>query len=298
MTAEPNEQLKGTLYAVGCYVLWGFFPLYFMLTPPTPALEVVAARVLFSLLFCLLLLPATRQVRQAVAALTSPRTLLLTFLASALIFANWLLFVVATTTGHVMESSLGYYINPIVSVALGVLVLGERLRPLQWWGLITAVLAVLVMVVFYGQVPWLGLGLALSFGLYGLVKKRLGALPAVASLTIETLVLAPLALGLMVLLDQQGQLTLFTEGAEHTVVLALSGVLTAIPLLFFAGAASRIPLSTIGIIQYIGPTLQFMVALTLGEHMSPGRWAGFVLIWLAASFFIADSLKTRGLKNV
>ncbi|WP_421083293.1 EamA family transporter RarD [Rothia nasimurium] len=292
MIRQKNDSMMGTFYSVACYLMWGFFPLYFMLTPPASPLEVVAARVLFSLLFCLALLPLTRQVRPALKTLTSPRQMGLMALASVLIFANWLIFVIATTTGNVMESSLGYYINPIVSVALGVLFLGERLRRLQWAGLAVAALAVLVMVVFYGKVPWISLGLALSFGLYGLVKKQVGGIPAVVSLTLETLVLAPVALLLMVYFAQQGSLTLLKEGLGHFTVLALSGALTAIPLLFFAGAASRIPLSLIGMLQYIGPTLQFLVALALGEELNAGRWAGFLLVWVAALFFIADSLKT------
>ncbi|ORC24328.1 MULTISPECIES: EamA family transporter RarD [Rothia] len=286
-----NETATGAFFAAGCYTIWGFFPLYFMLTAPASPLEVVASRVVFSLIFCLFLIPLTGQVVAARRALSSVRTLGLMALASALIFVNWLLFVVATTTGNVMESSLGYYINPIVSVALGVLFLGERLRRLQWIGIAVAALAVLVMVVFYGQVPWLGLGLAFSFGLYGLVKKRVGGIPAVVSLTLETLVLTPFALALLAYYFHRGQLTLLTEGPGHFTVLALSGVLTAIPLLLFAGAASRAPLSLIGIIQYIGPSLQFVVALLVGEHLTAGRWAGFALIWVAALFFIVDSLR-------
>lgn len=289
-----NEQVAGGLYAFFCYLIWGLFPLYFMLTAPATPLEIVAGRVLFSLVFCLALLPLTRQVKNLLTVVGSLRQVGLLLVASLLIFGNWLLYVIATTSNNVMEASLGYYINPIVSVALGVVFLGERLRPLQWAGIGVAALAVLVMVVFYGSVPWLGLGLAFTFGFYGLVKKRIGAVPALVSLTMETLLLTPLAAALMWYFARTGQLTLLAEGPAHFWILAASGVLTAVPLLLFAGAATRIPLSVLGMVQYVGPTLQFLLALFVTqEHLSAGRWAGFVLVWVAAAFFITDSLLTQ-----
>ncbi|MDO4822478.1 MAG: EamA family transporter RarD [Rothia sp. (in: high G+C Gram-positive bacteria)] len=291
MNIAKNEQVAGGFYAFFCYLIWGIFPLYFLLTAPATPLEIVAGRVLFSLLFCLVLLPFTRQVKSLVTVLGNLGQVGLLFVASLLIFGNWLLYVIATTSNNVMEASLGYYINPIVSVALGVVFLGERLRPLQWAGIGIAVLAVLVMVVFYGSVPWLGLGLAFTFGFYGLVKKRIGAVPALVSLTLETLLLTPLAAVLMWYFALSDQLTLLAEGPAHFWILAASGVITAVPLLLFAGAAARIPLSVLGMVQYVGPTLQFLLALFVTqEHLSAGRWAGFVLIWVAAAFFITDSL--------
>lgn len=287
----------GLLYVLGCYLIWGFFPLYFLLVAPTTPLEMVSERVLFSLLFCALLVPLTRQLRPLGAVLRQPRTLLILGASGILIFINWLLYIVATTSNNVMEASLGYYINPIVSVALGVVFLGERLRRLQWAGIAVAALAVLVMVFFYGSVPWLALGLAFSFGLYGLLKKQAGAVPAVVSLTVETIVLSPIAALLMWGFYRRGELTLFSEGTAHFWILAASGIITAVPLLLFAAGAARVPLSVVGMVQYLTPTLQFLLALFVThEHLNAGRWAGFALIWVAAALFILDTVRTARLR--
>lgn len=287
---EPAN--RGVIYVFLCYLIWGVFPLYFLLTAPATPFEIVAERVLFTLLFCAILVPLTRQWPALRRVLAQPRTLLLLGIAGLLIFANWLLYIIATTSGNVMEASLGYYINPIVSVALGVVILGEKLRTLQWTGIAVAALAVLVMCIFYGSVPWLGLGLAFSFGLYGLLKKQAGNVPAVVSLALETLLLSPVAAFLIWHFAATGQLTLFTHGPAHFWILAASGLVTAIPLLLFAGAASRVPLSLLGMVQYLTPTMQFMLALFVThETLNAGRWAGFILIWVAAAFFIADSLQ-------
>lgn len=289
-----HQRASGLLSAFLCYLIWGLFPLYFLLTVPASPLEIVAERVIFTLLFCAFLVPVTHQLKSLVAVLKSPQTLFTLSAAGLLIFCNWLLYVIATTSHNVMEASLGYYINPIVSVALGVLFLGERLRLLQWIGVAVAVLAVLVMCFFYGSVPWLGLGLAFSFGFYGLLKKYAGSVPAVVSLSIETLVLAPIALPLIVVFACQGNLTLLSEGQPHFWVLAASGVVTAVPLLLFASATSLVPLSLIGMIQYLTPTMQFLLALCVThETLDSGRWAGFSLIWVAVAFFIADSWKAQ-----
>lgn len=294
MSQTSSRSLHGVSYAVASYLIWGFFPLYFLLTPPASALEVVALRVLFSLIFCLALIPLSGQLGQLITSLRRPKDLGLLLLASLLIFANWLLFVIATTSSRVMEASLGYYVTPLVSVGLGLLFLKEKISRLQVLGLAAGALAVFVMLRFYGSVPWLGLGLAATFGLYGLIKKKLGALPALTSLTLETLLLTPLAACLLMIFLGQGQLTLLQEGPAHFWILAVSGPLTALPLLFFAAGASRIQLSSMGMIQYLGPTLQFLLALWVTrEETSPGRWAAFGLVWLAAIFFSADALKKR-----
>lgn len=287
----------GLLYVFGCYLIWGFFPLYFLLVTPTTPLEMVSERVLFSLFFCALLVPLTRQIRALRAVFRQPRTLLILGASGLLIFINWLLYIVATTSNNVMEASLGYYINPIVSVALGVIFLGERLRRLQWAGISVAALAVLVMVFFYGSVPWIALGLAFSFGLYGLLKKQAGAVPAVISLTVETIVLSPIAALLMWGFYRRGELTLLSEGTAHFWILAASGIITAVPLLLFAAGTARVPLSVVGMIQYLTPTLQFLLALFVThEHLNAGRWAGFALIWVAAALFILDTVRTAHLR--
>lgn len=287
---EPAN--RGVIYVFLCYLIWGVFPLYFLLTAPATPFEIVAERVLFTLLFCAILVPLTHHWSALRSVLARPRTLLLLGTAGLLIFVNWLLYIIATTSGNVMEASLGYYINPIVSVALGVVILGEKLRTLQWAGIAVAALAVIVMCFFYGSVPWLGLGLAFSFGLYGLLKKQAGNVPAVVSLTVETLLLSPLAAFLIWHFAATGQLTLFSHGQVHFWILAASGLVTAVPLLLFAGAASRVPLSLLGMVQYLTPTMQFMLALFVThETLNAGRWAGFILIWVAAAFFIADSVQ-------
>lgn len=289
-----QARTSGILAAFLCYLIWGLFPLYFLLTAPASPLEIVAERVLFTLLVCLFLLPVTHNVQTLITLLRSYRQFLILGLAGLLIFCNWLFYVIATTSHNVMEASLGYYINPIVSVALGVLFLGEKLRPLQWAGMAVAALAVLVMCFFYGAIPWLGLGLAFSFSFYGLLKKYAGAVPAVVSLGVETLVLTPIAALIITYLAGRDELTLLTEGQAHFWILAASGVITATPLLFFASAASRVPLSLIAMIQYLTPTMQFLLALFVThESLTAGRWAGFGLIWVAAAFFIADSWRAH-----
>lgn len=289
-TASPQG---GILYVVGCYLIWGFFPLYFLLTSATSPLEMVAERVVFSLLLCLALVPLTGQGKALARVLASPRQVIMLGCAGVLIFINWLLYIVATTSNNVMEASLGYYINPIVTVALGVAFLGERLRPLQWAGIGVAALAVLVMVVFYGSVPWLSLGLAFSFGIYGLLKKQAGQVPAVVSLTLETLILSPIALVLLAGFVAQGELSLLSQGPAYFWLLAASGLVTTVPLILFAAGAARVPLSVVGMIQYMTPTLQFLLALFVTqEHLNAGRWAGFILIWVAAALFILDTIRT------
>lgn len=212
--------------------------------------------------------------------------------AGLLIGMNWLLYVLAVTSGNTLEASLGYFINPLVSVVLGVVVLGERLRPLQWAAVGMAGLAVGMMAFLYGQVPWLSLGLAFSFGFYGLVKSKLGkGVGALQSLSAETLVLLPLAVAVIGFLGLDGRLTLTSQGNWHFGVLAFSGLVTAIPLLCFAVAASNLPLSVIGIVQYATPIMQFLIALFLfGEDMGTARWIGFIVVWLAVLLFIVDAL--------
>ena len=283
----------GFLYGFGAYGIWGLLPLYFVFLLPATAYEIVSLRVLFSLLFCLLLLALTRSLRTLARLFRDGKALLALLIAGVLIAANWLLYTVATTTGHTLEASLGYFINPIVAVLLGVIVLRERLRPLQWAAVFVGFLAVLVMSVFYGSVPWLSLGLAFSFGFYGLVKSTIGGrYPALVTLTGETAAIAPLALGAVVFLNSQGQVTLVSEGAGHFWLLASSGIITAVPLLLFGSAAARLPLSTVGMIQYVAPIGQFILALTvLNESMPLERWIGFGIVWCAVLLMILDAVR-------
>ena len=268
-------------------------PLYFVVLAPATAYEIVALRIVFSLVVCLLMLAVTRSVGRFIRLFRDGSAVLALTVAGVLIAGNWLLYTVATTTGHTLEASLGYFINPLVAILLGVLVLHEKLRPLQWTAIAVGALAVVIMAVFYGAVPWLSLGLAFTFGFYGLVKSRVGSrYPALITLTGETAMITPLALVAVALLGAQGQITLTSEGTGHFLLLLSSGVITAVPLLLFGAAAARLPLSAVGMLQYIAPIGQFILAvLVFHEEMPPERWVGFGLVWLAVVLLVLDAVR-------
>ncbi|MDQ0375286.1 EamA family transporter RarD [Cellulomonas humilata] len=291
--AAPLDQL-GLATGIGAYVLWGVLPLYFPLLQPAGAVEIIAHRVVWSLLFCLVLLAATRTWGAYVTALRNRRTLGVLAVAAVLLAINWLVFVFGILTDRVVDAALGYYINPLVTVTLAVVVLRERLRPVQWVALGFGAAAVVVITAGYGQLPWIALVLALTFGFYGLIKNRVGrTVGAVPGLAVETLVLAPVALGYLVWMSAIGQGTFETEGAAHALILASSGVVTAIPLLLFNSAARRLPLSMLGLLQYIAPTLQLLIGvLVLGEQMPAARWWGFALVWTALGILTVDGVRT------
>ena len=284
----------GLAAGVGAYVLWGVLPLYFPLLQPAGAVEIIAHRVVWSLLFCLVLLAVTGTWGAFVTTLRNRRTLGLLSVAAVLLAVNWLVFVFGILTHHVVDTALGYFINPLVTVTLAVVVLRERLRAVQWAALALGALAVVVITAGYGQLPWIALVLALSFGTYGLIKNRVGrSVGAVPGLAAETLVLTPVALGYLVWLSVVGQGTFETEGLGHALVLVSSGVVTAVPLLLFNSAARRLPLSMIGLLQYIAPMLQFLIAvLVLDEQMPPARWWGFGLVWAALGILTVDGIRT------
>jgi chloramphenicol-sensitive protein RarD len=286
-----DERRLGIASGLGAYALWGLFPLYFPLLEPAGGIEIVAHRVLWSLLFIGLLLAVVRRWGHVRSALRDRRTLLVLSGAAVLIAANWLIFVYAINSAQVVETSLGYFINPLVSVLLGVVVFSERLRPLQWVAVGIATVAVAVLTVDYGRPPWIALGLALTFGLYGLMKK-LVAVEAAPGLFLETaLVAVPAAVAIGVL-HTQGAGTFAEAGPGHAALLASSGIATAVPLLLFAAAARRIPLSTVGLLQYLTPLMQLAIGVFVyGEPMPPARLAGFVIVWVALAVFTADSLR-------
>ncbi|MER2138167.1 MAG: EamA family transporter RarD, partial [Arthrobacter sp.] len=268
--ADEKPNGSGLLFGIGAYGIWGVLPLYFLLLEPAGPVEIVAARVVFSLVFCVALLTVMRSWRLALTAVRDGRAVAILTAAAALIGVNWLVFAWAVLNGHAVEAALGYFINPLISVLLGVLVLKERLRPLQWAAMGIGLIAVLVLTFGYGTVPWVALALAFSFGLYGLVKKNVGGkVDAVSSLTIETAVLTPLAAVVLVVLAASGSGTLFTEGPAHFWLLAASGIATAVPLVFFGAAARRLPLSTVGLLQYLAPVLQFTLALLVFKEAMP-----------------------------
>jgi chloramphenicol-sensitive protein RarD len=247
---------------------------------------------LWSLLVCLAVVAAVRGWAELRAVLGVPRHVVTLGIGAVLLAVNWGVYIYAVNSGQVVEASLGYYINPLVTVLLGVLVLREKLRPLQWTAVGVGTLAVAVLTAAYGRPPFIALTLALSFGLYGLIKNRVGAsVGALASLTTETLVLAPVAAVGLVVLEMRGQGHFTDNPPWQGLLLASVGVATVVPLLFFAAAARRVPLSTIGLLQYLTPTLQLLCGVVLlGEHMSAARWAGFALVWVALVVLTADTV--------
>lgn len=285
-----TEGRRGTLSALGAYSLWGLFPLFFHLLEPAGALEVLSHRIVWTLLVVGAIVLATRRVARVRAVVADRRRLLILVLAAVVIAVNWGVYIYAVTSGQVVEASLGYFMNPIVTVLLGVLVLGERLRSVQWAALGLAAVAVLVLSVENGHPPLLALVLAVSFGSYGLAKKKAAA-GAVESLTVETLVLTPLALAFLVWLGVSGSSTFGHEGGGHATLLVLSGLVTTVPLLLFGAAATRVPLTTLGVLQYLTPSVQFVLGvLAFHEPMPLGRLLGFALIWCALLLFTIDLL--------
>jgi chloramphenicol-sensitive protein RarD len=284
---------RGLLTGIAAYVGWGFFPLYFKLLAPASAGEILAHRIIWSAVFMALLLAVLRRYRFLRELARDKRRLAGVTLAALLIGGNWFGFIVGVATSHVVEVSLGYFITPLVSVVLGVAVLRERLRRAQWGAVGVGAVAVLVLAAEYGRPPWLALLVALSFGLYGLVKKRQG-LPAAEGMFVETAVLLPPALGYVVFLMAAGDATVGHVSVGHTLLILLAGVLTALPLMSFADAANRVPLTTLGVLQYIAPILQLgFGVLVFHEPMPPPRLAAFALVWLALAVFTWDGLRAR-----
>jgi chloramphenicol-sensitive protein RarD len=285
-----SEQRTGLIAGLASYAIWGLFPLFWPLVEPAGAIEILAHRIVWSLAFLVVVLALTVGFRWARGI--GRRRLAQLTLAAALITVNWGVFIYAVNNDHVVDSALGYYINPLVSVALGLFVLHEHLRPRQRAAVLIGALAVVVLTVEYGRPPWIALILASSFGLYGLVKKKVG-LDGVQSLSVETAILVLPALAWIAAIQARGESTFTSLGAGHALLLAAGGVVTAIPLILFGAAAIRIPLSTIGLMQYIAPTMHFIIGVAIyGEAMPPGRVAGFVLVWVALVLLTLDALGT------
>lgn len=279
----------GVVYALLAFVMWGLYPLYFRLLTQVPALDVVLHRSVWSLLFVLGALAVLRRWSWVPPLLRQPRQLLIYGVSALLIAGNWLVYVYAVQTHQVLQASLGYFINPLVSVALGVAVLGERLRPLQWVAVSLAALGVAWLTWASGGLPWIALALAFLFGFYGLVRKT-ASLGAIEGLTVETALLLPIAAPLLAWLT-------FTHSAPAAAEpstlfwLVLSGPLTALPLLFFTMAARRLPLATVGLLQYLSPSIQFVLGVwVFGETFDSLRLVGFGLIWSALLVYSADAL--------
>jgi chloramphenicol-sensitive protein RarD len=279
----------GFAAGVGAYLLWGLFPLYWPLLQPAGAVEILAHRIVWSVVVAAAVLALTTGFRW-IRTLGRRRTALLA-LAAVLITINWGTFIHGVNSGHVVETSLGYFINPLVTVGLAVTVLRERLRPLQWAAVAVGTVAVVVLAVDYGRPPWIALTLACSFGLYGLVKKRVGV-DGVQSFAVETLFLVGPALGYLVWLQASGEGTFVSEGAGHTALLATGGVATAVPLMLFGIAAIRVRLTTIGVLQYLAPMLQFLIGVLVDHEAMPlSRLGGFALVWTALVIFTVDAVR-------
>ena len=284
---------KGILYGIGAYLMWGFFPLYFKALHIVPALEIMFHRVVWCFLFLALVILVKKEWSNLKFELKRPRILPIYALAAVLLAANWLVYIFGINSGQVVETSLGYFINPLFSVALGVIFLREKLRPMQWLPIGLAAAGVIYLTLQFGALPWIALALAFTFGFYGLLKK-IAPLGALHGLTLETAILFLPALGYLLLAESQGSAAFGHTSWSVTLLLALTGVVTAIPLLLFAAAARSIPLYMIGILQYIAPTLQFLLGvLVFGEAFTSARVVGFTIIWLALLLYSVESYVVR-----
>jgi chloramphenicol-sensitive protein RarD len=279
---------SGLLPALGAYVIWGFLPLYLLLVRSVPAIEFVGWRIIWTLPLCLMIVAYRRQFPDLIAALKSPRTLLALAASAVLIAINWLVYIWAIMAGEVYATSIGYYLNPLINVLLGTLLLGERLSRRQWLAVTIALVAVVLLAAGALTSLWISLSLAFSFGLYGLVRKQVavGSLPG---LTIESAILLLPAAGIAAWYAMSPQGSSFGHDAWMSILIIFSGVVTAVPLLLFAIAARRMDYSTLGFIQYLAPTIVFFLGLFVFEQpLAPVKLVSFVLIWVAVAIFASD----------
>jgi chloramphenicol-sensitive protein RarD len=292
-----NEKTKGIGYGLSAYLIWGSFPLVIAMLSFADPFEIVVWRVMFGFAFGLVVILLTRKFSEYLSVFKQPKQLLWICLAAVVIYINWQVYVYAVADNHVLEASLGYFINPLVTIALATIFLKEKLNVLQWIAVALGAVAVLILTFNYGQPPVIALTLALSFGIYGLAKNRLGGkVSALNSFTVETTLLLPLGIVQLVVLAGMMQIQFGYAGLVPSLGLAAYGVLTAIPLLLFGAAAKRVPLSYIGFMQYLTPTLQFLIGLLVfQEPMPAARWLGFAMVWFALSILSFDAL--RQLRN-
>ncbi len=288
-----SEQRRGFWFGFAAYVVWGGFPLYWPLLKPAGALEILAHRIVWSLLFVGLLIVALHRIGQLRAVLRDPHRLRFIGVGAVFIAVNWGCYIYGVNSDRVVETSLGYFINPLVLVLMGVLLLGEHLRPVQWLAIGIAGVAVVELTWDYGRLPWIALVLAFSFGTYGLMKKK-AAVGTTEGLVIETAILAPVALAYLLLLDRGGNGTFGHAGWGPALLLVGTGAVTAVPLLLFGAAATRIPMTTLGMLQYLAPIMQFGLGLAVfHEAMTTARWVGFGLVWLALGMLTVESVVAR-----
>jgi chloramphenicol-sensitive protein RarD len=280
---------KGMLYALGAYIMWGLFPIYWKWLQDVPALQVIGHRIGWSFVLLMLVIVGTRQWTKFRSTLT-PRVLGIYFVAGLLLSVNWLIYVWGVNAGRIVETSLGYFINPLLSVLLGMIFLGERLRPAQWFAVGLAAFGVIYLTWTYGSLPWIALSLAFTFGLYGLLKK-IAPLGSLYGLTLETgLVFLP-ALGYLIFAESTGNAAFGHRGIVSVLLLVGTGIVTTIPLLMFASAARRIPLTMIGVMQYIAPTMQFLLGVLIyNEPFTTSKLIGFSMVWVALIVFWTEGL--------
>ncbi|MFH9659171.1 EamA family transporter RarD [Streptomyces sp. NPDC017248] len=289
--APEREHRIGLLNGFAAYGIWGLVPLFWPLLKPAGAVEILAHRMVWSLLVVAVALLFIRRWAWAGELLRRPRRLGLVAVAAAVITVNWGVYIWAVNSGHVVETSLGYFINPLVTIALGVLLLKERLRRAQWAAVAIGLAAVVVLTVGYGRPPWVSLSLAVTFAVYGLVKKKVD-LGGVESLAAETALQFLPALGYLGWLVAHGDASFLNDGTGHAALLASTGIVTALPLVCFGAAAIRVPLSTLGLLQYLAPIFQFLLGIFyFHEAMPPERWAGFALVWVALFLLTGDALR-------
>jgi chloramphenicol-sensitive protein RarD len=287
-----HDQRTGLAYGFAAYGMWGLVPLFWPLLKPATAVEILAHRMVWSLAVVGVILLFLRRWAWLPELLRQPRRLGLVAVAALVISVNWGLYIWGVNSGLVVETSLGYFINPLVTIVFGVVLLKERMRPTQWAAVGIGAAAVVVLTAGYGHLPWVALVLAFSFATYGLVKKKIG-LGGIESLAAETALQFLPALGFLLLLGGRGDAAFGSEGTAHALLLVSAGLVTAIPLIFFGAAVIRIPLSTIGLLQYLTPMSQFLLGvLYFREQMSAERWAGFALVWLALTLLTWDALRT------
>jgi chloramphenicol-sensitive protein RarD len=296
---QRSRATTGLFFGVSAYLIWGSFPLVITASAFASPLETVVWRVVFGFLFAALLVSITRAWKPIVELARSPKKLGWIAVAALFIFINWETYVIAVVTGNAIESSLGYFINPLITILFAVLILKEKLRPMQWVALGIGLIAVVVLTMDYGRPPWFAVILAVSFAIYSLAKNKVGnKIPALQSFTLESAILIPVALIQLAVVASMAPIMLFTGVFEASVLIGF-GILTAIPLILFGAAASRIPLASIGFIQYLNPTVQFLIAyFILQEPMPAARWIGFGLVWLSLAVLTFDALRARREKIV
>ncbi len=280
---------KGLIFVFSAYTLWGFFPIYFKFLHEAPAIQIMAHRVTWSFIFLVFLIATRKEFSRLLKSFT--KKIILTYtLAGILLAINWLTYVWGVNAGFVVETSLGYFINPLVSVVLGVVFLKEKLRNLQWIPVVLATIGVIYLAIDHGSLPWIALVLASTFGTYGLIKK-IAPLPSIHGLTVETgAILIPAVLFLL-FVQFNGTAAFGHSSPQTTFLLALSGIITAIPLILFASGAPKVPLTTIGILQYIAPTIQFLIGVFIyDEPFTTGKLIGFSIVWIALIIFTVEGL--------